>query len=1117
MHRTSELRTIRFPALAAATLLALSLLYLAQVGPSFEGSTHAQAADVAASTALGIANSVAESPLSQPVRGRPGDLWADVILGKADFSQIGPGEIVPYKTFNPGGVVIDRSIAPGRAYVWDAGNSRILGIDLEKCYAGESPCSADIVIGQPAASDHGACNGDSGVQNFPNRTPASAETLCGIPDVSQSPTEHKSIASMAIDSDRALYVPDSYNNRVLRYDDPFGSDARADEVWGQRDFSGMMCNRGNFSSATAETLCFHADSNRFVDGLYGAGVELDADGNLWVADSGNNRVLRFPASSRSGEIAKRADLVLGQPDFRGTAPGTSMRSFHTPSALRFDNRGRLYVVETDNNRVLVFHPPFTSGMEADATIGSRLNNPVSIEVDPHDRGLWVNDQRNGMVELWDWEGQELLAVIGKTSYQPQEGGGTHFDSVPGWPQIWDATGIAFDTEDNMLVPLAAGSQDVLRFPIGSQDIPRSRVIQPDKRLFYPPGEYNDLSLKGLRTPRGVAVYGDQLVVPDFQRLLFWNGLEELSNGQEADGAIGNARWRPGANCCGRIKADGTGRLWSLSWEGRHFIDVYDLPLDESSAPVATLWTGTDSYPVLGSRSRVRTGGRVFGLAPAEGGRFLWLSDTDNHRVLRIRDPLTEPVVDVILGQVDATGTQCNRRADLRAHQASDRSVFQNVTMDMLCFPGALSLDRSGNLYVSDHALEFDGNHRLLVFPAERLPSDNSTALFGVRASRSFDQHGGRGHNLVVSDYEPRTTIDNTHIGSLRASTWEPAFDSTNRMVVGYNMYRGGRFAGVYEDPLGPGTQPDTYLRDLWSMAYSATFDEKDNLYMSDINRGRVLVYRNPFDNPTPSGDSTTAQPAPLPEYSVTIRSVHPEPPFCAVRSSSSIYERRLSLEFQGLPTDGTFQLEFRKLTSENVHRVAFSDNRVARTGVGFNIDMGRLGRSLWSDHEHVQLTVRVVRGNGEPLSNWSPGFVLAEDVAACGAALPAPTPTPIPPPTATPTPRPTATPTATPTPEPTATPAPTPSPTATHVPTPTPTPTAMPTPTPTLTPTPAPATMQPTATPLPSPTPEPVTTIAPPSEPESESNLIPILLIAAAAAGIAVLAAVAGFVLRRRR
>ena len=69
-------------------------------------------------------------PPTQPVRGVAGDLWADVIIGKPDFSQIAPKSVVPFKVNNPTGVVVDRSVDPGRAYVWDSGNSRILGIDL---------------------------------------------------------------------------------------------------------------------------------------------------------------------------------------------------------------------------------------------------------------------------------------------------------------------------------------------------------------------------------------------------------------------------------------------------------------------------------------------------------------------------------------------------------------------------------------------------------------------------------------------------------------------------------------------------------------------------------------------------------------------------------------------------------------------------------------------------------------------------------------------------------------------------------------------------------------------------------------------------------------------------
>lgn len=89
-------------------------------------------------------------PPTSPIRGLAGDLWADVVIGEKDFSQAGESSVVPFKVFNPGGVVVDRSVYPGRAYVWDSANSRILGIDLANSYDGISPCSADVVIGQPS-------------------------------------------------------------------------------------------------------------------------------------------------------------------------------------------------------------------------------------------------------------------------------------------------------------------------------------------------------------------------------------------------------------------------------------------------------------------------------------------------------------------------------------------------------------------------------------------------------------------------------------------------------------------------------------------------------------------------------------------------------------------------------------------------------------------------------------------------------------------------------------------------------------------------------------------------------------------------------------------------------
>src|SRR5262245_57868305 len=54
----------------------------------------------------------AGTSLSSPVRGMPGDWWADVVIGQPNFAQITPNEVVGNKLFNPGGVHVDRSSVP---------------------------------------------------------------------------------------------------------------------------------------------------------------------------------------------------------------------------------------------------------------------------------------------------------------------------------------------------------------------------------------------------------------------------------------------------------------------------------------------------------------------------------------------------------------------------------------------------------------------------------------------------------------------------------------------------------------------------------------------------------------------------------------------------------------------------------------------------------------------------------------------------------------------------------------------------------------------------------------------------------------------------------------------
>ena len=940
-------------------------------------------------------------PPTSPIRGLAGDFWADVIIGEMDFSQAGESRVVPFKVFNPGGVVVDRATDPGRAFVWDSGNSRILAIDLAKCYRSDGPCEADLIIGQPSGYDLSACNRDSGVQNFPVRAVASAETLCGIPDIARSPGEEHTFVTMAVDGQGNLYVPDSMNHRILKYERPFEEDSIADRVWGQEDFSGMTCNRGAFDNPTAESLCFHSSSNDSYTNWYGNGVELDPFGNMWVADGGNNRVLRFPKNPENGEIATSADLVLGQRDFHTARPGSAPDQLHGPSAIRVGNDGWVYVADTINDRVMVFKPPFTSGMKAALEFGGGFHRPTSLEVDPLGRGVWVVDAGNNMVELWDSTGNSVIHVLGKDSYRPDGDCGSPQFQLPGAPHICPLSGsVGLDVNGNILVPVFLNTADVFRFPTLTTNGTGAHIGPADKRFFYPPANPNFKDRVGIHSPKGIAVWEDQLIVSDIGRLMFWNGLGALGNGQPADGVVGDEYNTGWTGCCGSVKADGGGRLWVLGFEGVGLLDVYDLPLAEHSVPIHTFWTTKMEFPVLGTEDRITLGRRIFGIAPEGGGESLWLSDTDNHRVLRIRDPLTNPVVDVILGQRGPVGTLCNQGR----FPPSDRSAVESdAHKDVLCFPGALSIDRTGNLYVSDHSLEVEGNLRLLVFSPLPRPSVTSGAVFAPEAKKAFFRSAPTPSNLWADSNREYREVIGEYWHTFYAAAWEPAFDSKNRMAVGFNPYVGSRFMGIYANLLGPELMPTSYLYDLGGLHFTATFDDNDNLYVGDANRGRVLAYWNPFNN-THGPDEAHGQKAALIQYPVTIESVSPEPPHCVARRSQRAYQSTLNLAVSALGERTNLTLEFRKVTS--LHRELFDigPEHIHEDGTVISISDRWFWGHVWGHLDDVLLTVRVLErgGAGIPISNWSPAFLLADNADSC--SLPPPTPTVMTPPAVMPEP-----------------------------------------------------------------------------------------------------------------
>jgi hypothetical protein len=64
-----------------------------------------------------------------------------------------------------------------------------------------------------------------------------------------------------------------------------------------------------------------------------------------------------------------ASFVIGQPGFTSDSPGTSASQLNRPRGVAFDSDGNLWVPESDNHRVLEFVPPFSTGMSASLVLG----------------------------------------------------------------------------------------------------------------------------------------------------------------------------------------------------------------------------------------------------------------------------------------------------------------------------------------------------------------------------------------------------------------------------------------------------------------------------------------------------------------------------------------------------------------------------------------------------------------------------------------------------------------------------------------------------------------------------------------------------------------------------
>lgn len=268
---------------------------------------------------------------------------ASIVIGQTSFTQglANQGLATPSAgTLNtPTGLAMDSS---GDLWVADDHNCRVL--EFQPPFT--TGMSASLVIGQPYLG---------------------APPYCGAGGLFVFNSSYF-VGSIAFDSQGDLWVSNGAAGRVLEYVPPFSDEMEPSLAIGQPNLEDSApCNgweygaHGPLLSPTAATLCGPG------------GIAFDPQGDLWVTDEGNVRLLEFVPPFSTGMAASLE--MIGQPPIafdpidETSCIDTSANNFCVPDSVAFDNNGDLWVADLQFQRVLEFAPPFSNGMNASAVIG----------------------------------------------------------------------------------------------------------------------------------------------------------------------------------------------------------------------------------------------------------------------------------------------------------------------------------------------------------------------------------------------------------------------------------------------------------------------------------------------------------------------------------------------------------------------------------------------------------------------------------------------------------------------------------------------------------------------------------------------------------------------------
>ncbi|NWF68207.1 MAG: TIGR03663 family protein [Chloroflexi bacterium] len=239
---------------------------------------------------------------------------------------------------------------------------------------------------------------------------------------------------VAIAPDGNIYVAEENNNRISVFD-PDGSFVRTLGQFGGRDLPGLFFTRPN-------------------------AVAFGPDGTLYVADTWNYRIQRFDAN---GNLLS----LWGQPLESGIdAPLAPSDGFWAPRAVAVDADGLVYVADTGNKRVRVYGPDgdYVRDIGTGGSALGQLEEPVGLAIDNLRREIYVAEWWNRRVSVFTLDGL-FVRAINVSAWYEELGNRSYLalDSTRGLLYITDpdaARILVYDTQGDCVGAFGQSTRDI---------------------------------------------------------------------------------------------------------------------------------------------------------------------------------------------------------------------------------------------------------------------------------------------------------------------------------------------------------------------------------------------------------------------------------------------------------------------------------------------------------------------------------------------------------------------------------------------------------------------------------------------------------------------------------